>query len=424
VRLVSAVLGFILRKVGLFAALLLSLFLGYLLLDKLVPSVQQSVADRERLEQVVEKQEALDAKLDDLEKRKEALVERRDDICGFWGRARDALVSGTPCRDAQEKVDEVASEQVEVAQRLDRVKDDKENLQQARGSGVGWVINQWAEGPWRWLLGITALLLVLPLVLRFVSYFVLMPLVTRAHSPIHLAAGSDQAGADLHAGEAQRTLRIRLPFGEVLSARSEHIRPVRGQPRSKLLYDWTSPFISFAAGLHFLTRIRGDEDGTAATLAAPDDPDAYLMRIDFTDHPGVVMRPRHIVGVIGQPGLSTRWRWGLQALATWQVRYILFSGTGSLIVQGIGDVVADTPGDGPMRMDQNLLMGFDSRLTYGVDRTDVFMPYLRGRRPLVDDEFTGQHPLFWQKSGADGPRNPIAKAFDAIFSAFGKMLGF
>ena len=68
-------------------------------------------------------------------------------------------------------------------------------------------------------------------------------------------------------------------------------------------------------------------------------------------------------------------------------------------------------------------MGFDSRLHVGV-RTEVFWPYLRGRTPPVDDELTGSHPLFWQKSSIDGPRNPIANVFDAFFSAFGKVLGF
>ena len=79
-------------------------------------------------------------------------------------------------------------------------------------------------------------------------------------------------------------------------------------------------------------------------LATPDDPDSYLMRIDFTDHPGLVMRPRHVVGVIGDARAARRGGGGASwSLATWQVRYILFAGTGSLIVQGRGDVNADEP---------------------------------------------------------------------------------
>ena len=285
------------------------------------------------------------------------------------------------------------------------------------------MVNRWAES-WKWLAAIALFVLLMPVALRIVSYFLLMPMVSRAHKPIHLAAGSENATADLRTTDAHRTLTIQLGAGEVLSARSEHVRPVQGTVRSRLLYDWTSPFISFAAGLHQLSRIIGNEGGSSATLATPDHPDSYLMRIDFKDHPGVVMHPKHVVGVIGTPDLKTRWRWGIQSFATWQVRYIMFAGTGSLIVQGSGDVAATNPSSRSTKMDQNLVMGFDSRLTLGVNRTEVFWPYLRGRTPLVDDEFTGCHPFFWQKSNANGPNNPIARTFNALFSAIGKLFGF
>ena len=244
------------------------------------------------------------------------------------------------------------------------------------------------------------------------------------HKPIRLAAGSENAATSLCTTDAQRTLKIQLGVGEVLSARSEHVRPVQGNIRSSVLYDWTAPFVSFAAGLYGLSRITGDAEGSSATLSTPADPDSYLMRIDFADHPGVVMHPKHVVGVIGTPELETRWRWGIQSFATWQVRYIMFTGTGSLIVQGTGDVVEANPGGRSTRIEQNLVMGFDSRLAVGVNRTEVFLPYLWGRTPLVDDEFTGPHPFFWQKSSADGPSNPVARTFGAFFSSLGKLLGF
>lgn len=419
-RLVSAALGFLLRKLGVFAAVLLSLFSTYLLVQAVIPSFRDAVAQGERLEAVIEEQESLNAKLEDLRKTE---IERRDELCTFLEGLKARLAPGNVCKDAQRAVDAVEDEQDKVEQKLEQAKAEEEALRSAQEAGVGWAVNRWTQS-WKWLIGIALVVLFLPPVLRTVSYFLLMPLITRAHKPIQLAAGSERNAACLHDYPAGRTLPIRLPPGEVLFARSEHVRPVRGNVRSRLLYDWTSPFISFAAGLYGLSRITGDEDGTEATLATPDDPNAYLMRIDFRDHPGLVMHPKHVVGVIGTPELWTRWRWGIQAFATWQVRYIMFAGTGSLIVQGSGDVVATSPGDRSTRMEQHLVMGFDSRLTVGVNRTEVFLPYLRGKTPLVDDEFAGAHPLFWQKSSADGPSNPIAKAFDAIFSSLGKLLGF
>ena len=499
-RLMSTVLGFVLRKLGLLGALVLSLFLGYLLIQAFIPTLREAVAERDRLQQVVEERAALERDLEQLRStaaenqtkaiaslkgridaqievgrrnvtEKKAEIERlRDDqqeVCGFWDKVAAIPLPGNACESAELLVEkaEQARDTLEASlgqaeddaavlrdpaltprQKLDRLgeggdqslvdrqitnkeselrqkKAEEQSLEEAQASGVGWVVNQWAKS-WKWLAAIAVIALVLPVALRVVNYFLLMPLVSRAHKPIHLAAGSENATADLRTTAAQRSLTIQLGAGEVLSARSEHVRPVQGKIRSRLLYDWTSPFISFAAGLYGLSRITGDERGSSATLATPDDPNSYLMRIDFKNHPGLVMQPKHVVGVIGTPELETRWRWGIQSFATWQVRYILFAGTGSLIVQGSGDVVATNPGGRSTRMEQNLVMGFDSRLTVGINRTEVFWPYLWRRTPLVDDEFTGLHPLFWQKSSADGPSNPIAKTFDAIFSALGKLFGF
>ena len=498
-RLVSAVLGFVLRKAGVLAALMLSLFLGYLLIQALIPTLREAVAERDRLQQVAEERAALEEDLEQLRRtavqqqydaiaslqvridaeieegrrnvtEKKAEIDRlrdgQQEICSFTQDVIDLLTPGSACDTAELAVEKAGEAldtlegslgQAEDAaailgdpdltpqQRLDRLGEggdeslereidnkesglvqkeaEEESLEEAQASGVGWVVNQWAKS-WKWLAAIALLALVLPGVLRIVSYFLLMPVVSRMHKRIHLAAGSERATADLRTTAAQRTLTIDLGAGEVLSARSEHVRPVQGKIHSRLLYDWSSPFVSFAAGLYGLSRITGDEHVTSATLATPDDPNSYLMRIDFTDHPGVVMHPKHVVGVIGTPELETRWRWGLLSFATWQVRYIMFAGTGSLIVQGSGDVVATGPRGGSTRMEQSLVMGFDSRLNVGVNRTEVFWPYLWGKTPLVDDEFTGHDPLFWQKSSADGPSNPVARTFDAIFSALGKLLGF
>ncbi|NPC44394.1 hypothetical protein [Nocardioides sp. zg-1230] len=503
-RLVSAVLGFALRKMGALLAVVLALFLGFLLVQAAVPAIKEAVTDRERLQQVASERATLEGDLQELradlaEAQREEVasvqatldaevvalgdrvsdqrsdveskLEERDECSRLRELVEDLPLVPNTC-DLKERAAESAQEALETLeaslaraeasaavlrdpdltpqQKLERVgangafsssereidateselaqkQAEERSLEQTQGSGVGWVVDQWARS-WRWLAAIALLVLLVPPVLKTVSYFLLMPIVHRAHRPIHLADDRDGApegdAGVLRTSDAERTLTVELGPGEVLSARSEHVRPVQGRIRSHLLYDWSSPFISYAAGLHGLSRVTGGERVTTATLATPDDPDSYLMRIDFSDHPGLVMRPRHVVGVIGTPQLETRWRWGILALATWQVRYIMFAGTGSLIVQGSGDVKADNPRGGTTRMEQHLVMGFDSRLTVGVNRTEVFWPYLWGRTPLVDDEFAGSHPLFWQKASTQGPSNPVARAFDAFFSAFGKLLGF
>lgn len=446
----------------------------------------QSEAQNELIESLAEtaKGQLADGKqqVADQKRKIERLEQAHNKACNvLGGRPADALLPGRPCEDARQKVKaakatlrywqqkrENAERDAAILldpeltnrQKLERLGEDpdqrgdprikkqigdeesalatvkaKEREQaKAQDSWAGRLVNQWGESRdvllqqwsqvWLGLLAVVLLILLTPVILRTVAYFGLMPLISRAQKPLQLAAEPEHAAATLHASPAERTLPIRLSAGEVLSARSEDVRPVQGEVRSQLLYDWKAPFISYATGLHSLSRITGDEDGTEATLAASDDPNSYLMRIDFKDHPGIVMRPKHVVGVMGTPELETRWRWGIQSLATWQVRYILFAGTGSLIVQGSGNVEATSPGHRATKMDQHLMMGFDSRLTARINRTEVFWPYLRGTAPLVDDEFTGPYLLFWQKSDSAGPSNPVVKAFNAVFSAFGKLLGF
>ncbi len=360
-RLVSAVLGFALKKVGVLTAMVLFLFLSYLVVQALVPTLREAVADRDRLQRVTQEREALEDDLQQLSRaaeksqgkelvslrgkigaeiregrrevaQKKADVERRrndqQEVCGLVRRIiskvlphdacdaaeaavekaeealatiegnvararKDAATLADPSLSGQQKLERlgrdgdsptaraISNKKSELAQK----KAEENSLQQAQASGVGWVLNQWSKA-WRWLAFIAVLALVLPSLLRIVSYFLLMPLVSRMHRPIHLAAGAEAPAADLRTAAAERTLTVVLADGEVLSARSEHVRPVKGKVRSQLLYDWASPFISFASGLNGLTRVIGDSHGTSATLSTPNDPDSYLMRIDFTDHPG------------------------------------------------------------------------------------------------------------------------------------------
>ncbi|QWC84872.1 hypothetical protein KLP28_15170 [Nocardioidaceae bacterium] len=501
-RLISAVLGFVLRKAGLFVGLVLSLFLVVLIVSALVPALQQARADQQRLTEVSQERRALEADVARLERAyaegqqqavatltagvtREVAAARRQvtglrsrvaglrsaegEVCGFLTSLPEKILPGPdPCDLAQQRVraaqralttfegnldsaqqdlavltDPTLTNEQKLARidgeesradllreienaraDLGRVRSVQAGLQESQDSAAGWVVRQWAAS-WRWLALIAAAVLVAPLLFRTLAYYVLMPLVQRSHRPIHLAEGRPAPEATLRTSTAVRTLVVPLTEDEVLSARSEHVRPVQGSRiSSRILYDWGSPFVSFAAGLFGLSRISAEGEPTEASLAPPDDPDAYLMRVDFADHPGISMHPRHVVAVIGAPEVTTRWRWGLQALATGQVRHILFAGTGSLIVQGSGDVQATSPGHRPTRMDQDLLMGFDSRLLAGVSRTDVFWPYLWGKRPLVDRRFTGEEVFFWQKSVGEDQANPLVRTFNSFFSAVGKVLGF
>jgi hypothetical protein len=206
------------------------------------------------------------------------------------------------------------------------------------------------------------------------------------------------------------------------------VRPVAGKTRSQWLFDWGAPLVSYAAGLSVLTRIEGAADPeprTSATLASPESADSYLIELRLTNHPGFVFHPRHLVAVTGDVELWTSWRlFSVHSWLTGQLRYIGVRGTGRCVLEGFGDIVAQTVTERSSRIEQELVVGFDARLRYATARTETFLPYFLGRTPLVDDVFAGDGVYVWQKNTRSGPQSVAEKWFEFFFGALGKLLGF
>lgn len=508
-QLLAAILGWVLKRALAFAAILLVLFGGYLVIALAVPEFTSAFQTEDQLAEVRKDRAAADdelkAKEEDYGARVEAAktqalgsMEERtrkevdslsqelkkksnevtrlqealcDDWATFWEDAWGTFGMPKPCelaeaaaqgaRDSRRSLSDglsIASERLEtlqdpelteeqklqivglsqdefgepllqseitdLKQKIEALKTDEEGLVRAQESWVWFVIEQWRER-WVWVVGGALAVFLLPPLTRVFNYFVAMPLMTRAAKPVRLSRDEEAASARIDIGPAMRSLTISLTQGEVLSARAQHLRDVQGTPvKGQLLYDWTAPFVSFAAGLHGLSRVSPNEGVAQMTISDPEASDSYVMRIDFRNHPGLAMHPRHVVGVIGAPRVKTRWRWGWHFLATGQARYILFTGSGSLLVQGIGDIVAPIASGDESKMEQNLVMGFDSRLTVSIRRTENFISYYQGKEPLVDKVFSGPHPYFWQKTATGGTKTAIERGFGFAFSAIGKVMGF
>jgi hypothetical protein len=110
VRLVSAVLGFVLRKAGALVAVVLSLFLGYLLVQAAVPAVKEAVTDRARLQQVVAERAALEADLE----------QRRDEAISSLTSTTDARIEAVSTEVAAAR-SAVESRQGDICSRLESV---------------------------------------------------------------------------------------------------------------------------------------------------------------------------------------------------------------------------------------------------------------------------------------------------------------
>lgn len=317
-----------------------------------------------------------------------------------------------------------AQDRAHFAQReVQRLEQELARLKALSASSSGWVLEQWKSAAPN-LIWIALVVMLLPYGQRVLAYFVLMPLVARA-SPLRISPADALGSLDI--SQPAHTLELDTAQLGSVYCRAEFARPVSGAARSQLFYRATAPFISYAAGLFMLTRIDPDAGSGAPrlTLASPSDPNAILLRLDLKQHPGVVLHPRNVVALCGDVKLRTAWfLFSLHAWSTFQLRYIVFSGSGSIVLQGRGTLSAERLEQDTTRIEQKYVVGFESQLGYKTHRTETFLPYLVGKTPLVDDMFQGAGCYFWEKSPDQGHRSVTERTFDALFGAIGKLLGF
>ena len=321
--------------------------------------------------------------------------------------------------DAEEKWEEQAAqfeEQIQQSlQAMDDLEDERRLLQrrideiQQEEALLRDKSQWWIEFRQRWphLLVLALLIFAAPYLRRTLWYYVGMPLVSSA-KPIELATGKTTTDADstprIECGDSHRTLEIEVCADQRLLTRIGYVQSDRHGATSEIFFDRDAPNLSYISGLVLLTKLqshKADEEPRKVMLGTPDDPDAYLMRIDLENHPGVVLRASHVVGVVGDIKIDSIWRLAnLHAWATSQIRFITFSGTGTLILEGYGDVQGLHLDDERQRKRMSVVVGFDTRLTYQTERTATFLPYLvdPGREPLVVDVFEGIGTVFFEKN--------------------------
>lgn len=343
--------------------------------------------------------------------------------------------------DSMAAMDQLAAEQRQLQRELEEIRHEAETLREEN-----WL---WLEfrDRWAYLLAVALVIFAAPYLRRTLWYFVGMPLVSRAdpielhgvepHGDSDAVAGADGETADdtdtprIVCGPSRRTLDVEVPAGKQLVTRIGYVQSDREGAKSELFFDRQAPNLSYISGLVLLTRLEAVQaaDSTRrVSLGTPDDPDTYLMAIELHDHPGVVLRARHVVGVIGDIDIDSTWRLtNLHAWATSQVRFITFSGTGTLIVEGHGDVRGQRLEGQRQHKRMPLVIGFDTRLTYQTKRSATFLPYLvdPNREPLVVDVFEGDGMVFAEKNpSVRKQRRSAGEAIAGFFlDAFRKLLG-
>lgn len=276
------------------------------------------------------------------------------------------------------------------------------------------------------ILILCALIFLGPLCWKAFWYFCIASLAKHA-SPVQLEK-TEQAGK-ITAKRSEKNLPVLLLPGESLVTRMAwlHQYAPAARKKTRFLLNWKSPFISYAAGLAELTEVSVPVDSASSeiVLTSGENPDTYICEVQLEDHPGVVVYPSQVIAMTGNLQLKTRWN--LLNLHSWiagRLRYILFSGTGRLFLQGMGGVDAVRLNGQTVRISESILTAFDTNLSFSTARTETFWPYYRSMTPLFDYQFEGDGLILRQTAPpSKASDSATVRIFDALLNGIGKLLG-
>lgn len=237
------------------------------------------------------------------------------------------------------------------------------------------------------------------LAVKLVLYYLVAPLASR-RGPVRLSGPFEprafaRAGTRGRSGKVSaESIALRLAPGEELLVRPEFLQstPEQAGKRTAWLLNPALPFTSLLSGLYLLTRVHAAPD-QAVVLSAMDDPLDELCEVVLPEGAAMVCQPRALAGVVQPRGTPLRvirhWRLGsLHAWLTLQLRYLVFHGSGRLVVKGRRGVRMEPAGGGRL-IRQAATLGFDASVPYSSARTETFVPYWLGKAELFHDRFGG-----------------------------------
>ncbi len=280
-------------------------------------------------------------------------------------------------------------------------------------------------------LGILLAVMLAPLIVKGLLYFVIAPLAERL-PPIRILPGAMADAID--PAPSAVSLPVELHPGEELALQSEYVqsssRPAR--KRTRWFLNPALPFSSIASGMFALTAIRPEGDApTRVMVSSQRDPLAEVALLELPAGAALVLQPRSLAGVVSAvdapPRITRHWRLAsLHAWLTLQFRYLVFHGPCRLVLKGCRGVRAERPEPGQARLvNQAATLGFGAGLDYRVTRCETFVSYYLGREDLFNDLFAGGPGLYVCEELPDAARRAglggrgLEGAVDAALKAFG-----
>lgn len=203
--------------------------------------------------------------------------------------------------------------------------------------------------------------------------------------------------------------------------------------RTKFLWRWGAPLVSIAADLVELLAYRNDPAAKTPgqiKLTSPKDDEVYIQQIELNGGPGLVLTPRHVIGLTDDVEVRTVWSFKFHNLVSMRLRHIVFFGTGTVfIIGGRGiDVQKIEPGSSAIhKIEDGVLVGYVPGAAYSLCRTQTFWAYFRGMTSLLDYKLCGGTFLTQNLVGRYEKEvlgSGLDRFLSVLLNGIGKLLGF
>lgn len=276
--------------------------------------------------------------------------------------------------------------------------------------------------------------------------------------------------AHLRVTADQRKQLVYLKPNEKLWVRPDYVVSSRGGGAQWIYGGWQHPFTSYAAGLVGMTVFDGSKPGQDRGIAIAGTGEAYanayITRVELTNHPGFVLRTSHVVAMQGQLKIRARWSFQPVSLLRGQVRYMVAEGTGSIYFVGYGGAFPHTPSkhlpfntpehaetaalddrhgftenmQAPLadahandnantenvihQLHDGLVIGWDARLEFGLERNENWIDVaVRRRSAMFESSFKGEGIYITTNAVKTRSKDVAGRMLEAILGTLGKILG-
>jgi len=265
-----------------------------------------------------------------------------------------------------------------------------------------------------------------PVTLKSFNFYLFAPLAKKADS-IKINKISNHQDELIQYGDTQKEVLVEVQDGQSLFVKPGWFNlNTEGLTRTRLLWDWRNPFVSYALGLVGMTEfVCGNQQTRQVKLASEDDPNQEVISIRLSDHPGYVVKHGHVVATMGDD-LKLKKQWRLLDWKSWlfgNVRYVYFQGTGTLYIYGYGNV-STSVASSDSRIKERHIIGFDTRAAFKLVRTETFINYWLYNKPLYDVHFPEQGQFLQQQAFGKKDEKIFRSLLEDVLGSIGKVIGF